>query len=83
MVGTSTNKSIAQLFEMIDAKDLLRKEIADGPDICFNYARTAMPEYTNARTESIEWLRALIPKSIKKKRESDVGLKSYIQPSSI
>ncbi len=44
MVGTSTNKSITQLFELIDAKDRLRKEIADGPDICLNYARAAMDQ---------------------------------------
>jgi class 3 adenylate cyclase/tetratricopeptide (TPR) repeat protein len=44
LVGTYKNKSIAQLFELIDAKDRLRSEIADGPDICLNYARAAMDQ---------------------------------------
>ena len=41
MVATNTNRSIAELFELIDAKDRLISEIADEPDICLNYARAA------------------------------------------
>ena len=44
MVVMSANKSIAQLFELIDAKDRLMQEVSDGPDICIAFARTAMDQ---------------------------------------
>ena len=44
MAGRHANRSIAQLFELVDAKDRLKLEIADGPDICLEYARTAVDQ---------------------------------------